>query len=90
MGLHHVVAIDEGLLSGRLHPDLVLREFSQVVEAGDVKAELAGLRELPEAHSCGYQLFLSNACNELQQRSSYVIYALLVESEDVVLILAVD
>ena len=67
--LEHVVAVEEGLLGRRLEPHLVLRVLRDVVEAGDVQAELLRLRELAERRAEADQLLPRHPRRQLRLRS---------------------
>ena len=90
MPLQDVVAVEEGLFTIGLHPDLVLAVARKVVQACDVKLELLCLREFAKDCTSGQKLVPAYMRGHLQHICPQVVYSFTVQAEYILSVFTFD
>jgi hypothetical protein len=85
-----MMPVQEGLLGMWLQPHLVGCVLRQVVQTSDLQPELASLRELAETRAEGGQVLPADVRGLPHNLLADVVHPILVQSEAVLFILAVD
>lgn len=90
MGLHNIVPIQKRHLSVRLHPDLILRMLSDMVERSNVELELPSFGKLSKTCPEGEEIIAGDRCSKLRNGLADVVNTVALDTEAVRIVGAVN